>query len=135
MTWFAWKGLNGGKAVNLTGLTEKAAAADGFHGYATEAEAEAKPNSVNPLTRVEAEAFIPGTFANNPDKSVAGAAGSAAASVIPQQVTQFFSDLGEKATWLRIAKVVVGSVMIIIGLARITGAGAAVTSAAKGALP
>ena len=122
MTWFAWKGLNGGKAVNLTGLDEKAAAADGFHGYATQAEAQANPNSLNPLTRIEAEAFVPGTFANNPDKSVAGAAGSAAASAIPPSVTGFLGDLSSANLWIRVAKVIIGGALLIVGLAKLTGA-------------
>jgi len=133
MTWFAWSGLNGGKAVNLTGLDEKAAAADGFHGYATEAEAEAKPNSLNPLTRIEAEAFIPGTLANNPDKSVAKDLGNTAASAIPglSDIGDFFSALSQKNTWIRVGKVVLGGLLLVIGLARITGADNAVAAMAR----
>jgi hypothetical protein len=50
-------------------------------------------------------------------------------------VEGFFAALSSEATWLRVAKVVTGSVMIIIGLARITGTDKAITTVAKGALP
>jgi hypothetical protein len=42
--------------------------------------------------------------------------------------------LDSKGTYLRIAKVVVGSVMIIVGLMKLTGTDKAVTTAAKGAV-
>jgi hypothetical protein len=48
-------------------------------------------------------------------------------------VETFFADLASQGTWIRVAKVVVGSVMIIVGLLKITGADKAVTTAAKGA--
>jgi hypothetical protein len=47
----------------------------------------------------------------------------------------FFNNLGNPNLWLRVAKVVTGSVMIIVGLARITGTDKAITTVAKGALP
>lgn len=43
MTWFAFKGY---PDINATGLEEKELVAAGFHGYATQAEADANPNSV-----------------------------------------------------------------------------------------
>jgi hypothetical protein len=127
MTWFAFKGLNGNKAVNLSGLEEKMAAADGFHGYATEAEAEAQPNSLNPLTSIEAKAFIPGTFANNPAGAVAGAAGNAAASAAKAATSglglgnldAFFSTLTNKLIWIRISEVALGLVLIAVGVAKL----------------
>lgn len=59
MTWFAWQGYNGGKAVDIAGSQEKQAVVLGFHGYGTEQQAEASPNSVagfpNPLAFVQKE--------------------------------------------------------------------------------
>lgn len=49
-------------------------------------------------------------------------------------LTSLLADITSEATWLRVAKVIVGSVMIIVGLAKITGADKAATTAAKGAL-
>ena len=39
--WFAFQGLEGGQAVNLSGSDEAEAIAAGFHGYATQAQAQA----------------------------------------------------------------------------------------------
>lgn len=125
MTWFAWQGMNNGKAVNLSGITEKMAVADGFHGYATEAQAEANPNSVNPLTRVEAEAFIPGTFANNPAGSVANglgnAAGNAAASAANSAFSGLFGGVNSSNFWLRLVEGILGIALIGVSLAKLSG--------------
>ena len=43
----------------------------------------------------------------------------------------FFNSLGEAATWIRVAKVLVGGVLLLIGLAHMTGADNAVASAAR----
>jgi hypothetical protein len=58
--------------------------------------------------------------------------GVASASILPgwaDPLAGLLGDLTSKDTWLRVAKVVVGSVMIIVGLARITGAGQAAATA------
>ena len=49
-------------------------------------------------------------------------------------LTTFLADLTSQGTWIRVAKVVVGSVLIIVGLLKITGADRAITTVAKGAL-
>lgn len=49
-------------------------------------------------------------------------------------LTTLLGDLTSKNTYLRAAKVIVGSVMIIVGLAKITGADKAATTAAKAAV-
>lgn len=46
MTWFAFRGYGNGKAVDIAGTQEKQAVILGFHGYATEKEAESHPNDV-----------------------------------------------------------------------------------------
>jgi len=43
----------------------------------------------------------------------------------------FFNDLGSANTWIRVAKVVVGGVLLIVGLVHITGADNAVADAAR----
>lgn len=48
-------------------------------------------------------------------------------------IGQAFSDLGNRAFWLRAAKVVVGVVLIIIGVAHLARAGSIVSTAAKAA--
>jgi hypothetical protein len=60
------------------------------------------------------------------------------ASILPSWasgLTGLLSDLTSENIWLRVAKIAVGSVMIIVGLLGITGADKAVATAAKGALP
>jgi hypothetical protein len=46
-------------------------------------------------------------------------------------IGQFFTSLGEANTWIRVAKVVVGGVMLIVGLVHITGAGGGLADAAR----
>jgi hypothetical protein len=130
VTWFAWQGLNGGKAVNLSGLDEKEASADGFHGYGTQAEAEANPNSINPITRIEAEAFIPGTFANNPDKSVAQSAANAtglpqAASSVEAEMASIWGKLSDGKMWRSLGWLLLGILLMLAGVALWIGPSAA----------
>lgn len=47
------------------------------------------------------------------------------------QVGDLFGALTQANTWIRVAKVVFGGVLLIIGIAHITGAGNAVASAAR----
>jgi len=150
MTWFAFKGLNGGQAVDLAGTQEKQAVAEGFHGYATQAQAQASPNSVNLVTQVLADAWItdykaavaeqaqPGgknaTITNPATAASAAVTGVATEAGDLAGLPGLLSALTSEGTWLRVAKVVVGSVMIIVGLVKLTGTGRAVTTAAKGAI-
>jgi hypothetical protein len=147
MTWFAFSGLNSGKAVDLAGTQEKQAVIEGFHGYATEAQAEAHPNSVNLVTRVLADGWIadysaavregaqPGgpnaTILNPADATRAGV--SYVESEIPglQQVGAFFSRLTEANTWERLGEVVLGVILIAVGIAHMTRAVPAATAIAS----
>jgi hypothetical protein len=141
MTWYAFKGYDGGQAIDLAGAQEKEATALGFHGYATAAEARAHPNSVNALTATFVNGFISdykfavsaqeqpgGKNANilNPASDVAGL-GSAAASDIPgvAQIGDFFSALGDESTWVRVGEIVAGFLLIYIGLRAATQPGGA----------
>lgn len=135
MTWYAFKGLNGGKAVDLAGSQELQATAEGFHGYATEAQAEAQPNAVNLVTQALADAWIAdynaavkenaqpgGANANilNP-ATAAKASASYVANSIPglQQIGNFFSDLGQASTWERVAEVLIGAMLIFAGVSHL----------------
>jgi hypothetical protein len=46
-------------------------------------------------------------------------------------VSAFFTALGDSNTWIRVAKVVVGGLLLVIGLVHITGADNAVATAAR----
>lgn len=153
MTWFAFKGYNGGKAVDVAGSQEKEAVVLGFHGYATEAQAEATPNSVNIFNKLAVNAMIAdykaalaeqaqpgGANASNPAaaglagaKAAAKAAGESAAGAIPgvAQIGDFFGNLGQANTWVRVAQVALGLILIAVGLARITHAVPVATQIAK----
>jgi hypothetical protein len=89
--------------------------------YATRADAQAAVSSK------KLAAPTPGGGASIP--------GLSALTSWEQGATTLLGDLTSKGTWLRVAKVVVGSTMIIVGLVKLTGAGKAAATAAKGALP
>ena len=50
---------------------------------------------------------------------------------IPASIGSFFSALGQSNTWIRVAKVVIGGVLLIVGLVHITGADNAVATYAR----
>lgn len=47
------------------------------------------------------------------------------------QIGAFFAALSEANTWIRVAKVVIGGTLVVVGLAHITGADNAVAKAAR----
>jgi hypothetical protein len=146
MTWFAFKGYDNGAAIDLAGPQETAAVSIGFHGYATQAQAQANPNSVNALTgwwvttiiadygtAVKEGAQPGGPNANilNPVTAVK-ASTSAVANSIPglAQVGSFFGALEQGATWIRVGEALLGIVLIAVGVARLTNAVPAATKIA-----
>ena len=54
---------------------------------------------------------------------------------LPASIGNFFAALGEANTWIRVAKVIVGGVLLIVGLVHITGADNALASAAQKGSP
>jgi len=144
VTWYAFQGLNGGNAIDLAGIQEKDATAQGFHGYATESQAEANPNSVNVITRISADLLISdykvalagqgqpgGKNASNPVAFAAAAdaagvnnAAKYAANTIPgvAQIGDFFSALGQANTWIRVGEAVLGLILLAVGISKLTNA-------------
>jgi hypothetical protein len=141
MTWFAFAGLNSGKAVDLAGAQEKIAVTWGFHGYAAESQAEAQPNSVNVLTKVEASALVADYRAAVAQQSQPGGknanilnpatAANAVATQATGTLTDFLSRLSRGSTWIRVAEVALGLVLIAVGVAKMTSAVPAATKLAK----
>lgn len=142
MTWFAFQGLNGGQAVDLAGTQEKEAVAEGFHGYAAQADAQAHPNAVNLVTRVFADAWIAdynaavkeGAQPGGPNNILTpSGAAAAVGSTVPglTQVGDFLSALSSRNLWIRAAKVAIGGALVLIGLAHITGASNAIAETAR----
>lgn len=136
MTWFAFRGYNGGAAIDLAGAQEKEAAGLGFHGYATAATAQDHPNSVNLLTSVFVNGFIadykyavasgeepggPNADILNPANDVKGAA-QAAANTIPgiADIGGFFRNLTEGKVWIRVGEVAAGLLLLYVGLKAVT---------------
>ena len=140
MTWYAFSGLNNGQAINLAGTQEKEATVDGFHGYATAAQAVAHPNSVNALTRFLADAFIadykaavaeqaqPGgknATITNPVTAVnAGTQGAAteAKNLIPGvgTIDDAINFLKQGNIWERGAEIIAGFILLYVGVKAIT---------------
>lgn len=132
MTWFAFQGS--GSVYNLNGLAEKELVSTGAHGYATEAEAQAHPNGPeNPeqsILLAEAEAIAASPVGGGTAGVQAGTTPAASLSGI-NAIGQFFNNLGNSNTWIRVVKVVIGGMLVIVGLAHITGAGNAIASTAR----
>lgn len=92
--------------------------------YTTQAAANAAIPAIQKAHPAPGEASQIVDAATGQPQSTSSAAG----------LTTLLGDLTSEGTWLRVAKVVVGSLMIIVGLLKITGADRAVTTVAKGAL-
>lgn len=135
MTWFAFSGYNGGKAIDLAGIQEKEAAGFGFHGYGTEQLAEAAPNSVNFFQKAVVNGFIAdykvalagqmqpgGKNASNPLAGGLQADARAVTNTVGNpldwlsNIADFFGKLGQVHTWLRVAEVLTGIVLVGMGL-------------------
>lgn len=140
MTWFAFQGLNGGQAIDLAGVQEKTATAEGFHGYGTQADAEATPNSVNFLTRYVADLLIAdyktaiaekaqpgGVNASNPAaaaqagdtaaaKNAANAATGGAFSSVQNALSGFYDVLTNGKMWRSLGWLLLGIVLMFIGV-------------------
>lgn len=124
MTWFAFRGY---PPIELAGIQEKQAVSLGFHGYATEAQANSHLNSVNVLQKVtlnilEAdykEALKAGQQPGGPNSNLANPAndiGAAANLAGVGAIGDFFNRLTQGNTWLRVGEVVVGLMILYIGL-------------------
>jgi len=80
MAWYAFKGYNNGQAISASAFDGAELNALGMHGYATQQQAQANPNSVNFFQKVVVNAAIDDynnardispTIANNPSSPTA----------------------------------------------------------------
>jgi len=144
--WYAFKGYNAGKAVSLPVGPAGTYEADlyGFHGYATAAEAQANPNGVpganilNPVSDLERQQVA--GWVSTAQASASGTAGGPVVSEVPgagaavsatETVAQFLGALSNSGTWIRVAKVAIGGVLVIVGLVQLTGAGKVIEDVVK----
>lgn len=138
MTWYAFQGHNNGKAVDIAGSQEKEATVLGFHGYGSESQAEAHPNSVNLLNSWFVNAIVAdynaalkeqaqpgGKNANILNPGTAVKAGTSyVENSIPgiAQIGDFFGRLTEGNTWIRVGEVILGVFLIMSGVMKLSGA-------------
>lgn len=156
MTWYAFHGYNNGKAIDASAFDGAELNALGMHGYATEAQAEKNPNDVNvfqaPVVNSAIDDYnnardISPTVANNPTSPTAPVTAAAnGAKTAAKKVVQAAGKVlgnwtigGISGTNLaiRLVKVIAGGVILIVGLAKLTGfdskAGSVVQGAVKAA--
>jgi len=118
-----WKDANAGKIVQgaegNTGNPQVSEQLVKWKGpFATEAEAKTAQN--------------PQQQSANPVYDAVNAAQNATGALsIPASIGNFFAALGNANTWIRVAKVIVGGVLLIVGLVHITGADNKVASIAR----
>lgn len=151
MAWYAFHGYNNGHAIVASAFDGAELNALGMHGYPTQADAEAKPNSVNFLDSAIVNAAIDDynnardlspTVANDPTNPAAAAAAAAAGATTAAKkaaqgatyglsdIGKFFANAGSRELWTRIAEGVIGVMLIIVVVARV-GEGTPVGKLAK----
>lgn len=134
MTWYAFHGYNNGQAIDASAFDGAELNALGMHGYPTQAQAQAKPNSVNvfqaPVVNAAIDDYnnardISPTQANNPTditapvKAAVNTGKNAAKKTLGAGWNLTFGN----TTGLlgRIIKVALGAVLLISGILRMTG--------------
>lgn len=97
--------------------------------FTSQAAAQAYAKQVNGVTALSSD---PITAA---EQAAQGKTSNAAgATVTPDPLTSiasFVGNLGQPATWIRVAKVIVGGALLLIGIAHMSGASSAVAQAAR----
>lgn len=118
MSWYAFKGYNNNQAINASGFDSIELNALGMHGYPTQKEAQAKPNSVNIFQATIVNAAI--DDANNA-RDVASAPGNAAKAVASQipgagSIDDVINWIKQPALWTRIGEILAGVIILYVGL-------------------
>lgn len=114
----AWDDANAGKILSPSESQMGQQLVKWKGPFATEAEAQAAQNP-------QQQSANPANDAVNAAENATGALG------IPASIGNFFGALGQSNTWIRVAKVLIGGVLLIVGLVHITGASNAVANAAR----
>lgn len=141
MTWYAFRNWanNSYPPVNVAGLQEKTLTVWGFHGYATQAQAVMRPNSVNfanasIVATIEKDyqaalstGMQPGGPNANIGRAVTNPAGFAKDAIAADLLHGF-----NFGNWiLRIGEILLGAVLIGVGVAKLTGTDNVISSALK----
>jgi hypothetical protein len=133
MTWFVVKWSGQTYTENLTGAAEKTLVLLGIHGYATESEAQAHPQTMNFFQAAaggaQALAGVSGSATNIPTPGgvVTGAATVAAA---PSTVLGWLQGMFTRANAVRLAEGVLGLVLVLVAASKLAD-GTPVGSAVK----
>jgi hypothetical protein len=136
MTWFDIHYQGVVYVENLTGADEKVLTGLGFHGYATQLEAQAHPQNANfaqMLIAANVLAGHPTSGVNTPGSpaiaNTAQGAGAVTAANPLGAIGDFFYRLTEGSTWVRVAEFAVGAMLIYVGVKAVVSPG--VVSGAK----
>jgi hypothetical protein len=131
VSWYAFKGYNGGKAIVASAFDGAELNALGMHGYATAAIAQVNPNSVNvfqsPVVNAAIDDYnnardISPTQANNPTNpaapvaAAANTATSAAEKLGSGTVDDVINFLKQSNIWERGAEIIAGLILLYVGL-------------------
>jgi hypothetical protein len=150
--WYAFQGVGRAYLIKPGTSASSDAAVSGMHGYSTIEAAVANPNGANAVSQLTVSQWneysslpvgggslgvlqtVNVTWANGTaTTSTPQNPTTAAASQVPglQQVGSFLNALSQTITWVRVAKVIVGGTLIVVGAAHLTGADNAVAKAAR----
>jgi hypothetical protein len=133
MTYFCFPG--GWGCYDLNGVDEKTLVAEGAHGYATLAQAQAHVNASPTalqqatLQGLKAESMLPIGAGTSGDLSTPTSTGGVTGLIA--KASAFMDDLTSGAFWLRLAEVVIGLLLIAVGVAELTHAVPIATKVAK----
>jgi hypothetical protein len=126
--WYAFKGYNNNKAINAGQFDSIELNALGFHGYMTEALADAKPNSVpgfpNPLAAVAIPVVNAAINDANNARDVSSApanAAKAATGAVPDVASGIINFIKQGTIWERVVEVAIGGMLLYVGLKAMTG--------------
>lgn len=126
MTWFdiRWNGQT--YIEDLTGTDEKTLVLLGIHGYATEAEAEAHPQTMNDLQAALGGAQVlagySGSVTNIPTPGGVVTGAGAATSLASDVITGSLHWPSADNFLVRALKIIVGGVLLVAGILKMSGA-------------
>jgi hypothetical protein len=133
VTWFCFPG--GWGCYNLNGIAEKELAATGAHGYATEAQAQAKLNASPTAAQ---QVLLQGFKISSSSPVGAGATGiqqTSSSSSSPFGTLAGFLGLSGKISGtnlvIRAVKVIIGGLLLVVGLVHLTGVSGSAADVAR----
>jgi hypothetical protein len=132
MTWYDIKFQGQTYIENLSGADEKILSGLGIHGYATEAQAKAHPQTMNVLQGAAGGANVLAGVTAAPGVLQPGevAAGAGTAAAVAPDVGSILKGLTARELWVRVAEGVLGLALLLVAVAEL-GKGTGIGKAAK----